>query len=830
MCFLISKVGALQERLSRMEMLLLQQATGLAAEELSTDAIRSLSGVSPTHASKINSDLEDDLAQINASMLEIEGTGADSGTSGADKPTSSSSSTSSSSATGAAGNNNRSSRGSGGSSGTPPRTTYASIAAKGASGAQAGPPPLTPAEQATIDQALDAHVQSGEAVSDEDVVKVMQAMASEAGRDPLSASKMLKTPQTPEELRTVALSLKLQEAVRISNDVLGENFDLRSVGDVSDPRRSSEGGGGGMGSRHDPAVVANLAARLSSSQSTLPPSSSREAELFTFSAVHARGSGGGSVASPAWVDALMREVDHITDALRPSSASLQARYRVFCYVRDVVSNTLGVQLFPVGSMVSHTYLPDSELATTAFIANNSSDDSWFVKINEALCMAAFSDVSSGYSDSKTGSFDATPQPLKTSDSANSTEDGIKVSNVSFVKSDVKRIKIMINNIGVDITMNQIGRLYSQLLLEKIDELVGQNHLFKRSVLLTTAWCQYESPRHTLGMGSMLSGSNAGGAAMGGAGGDSHNRLTPWAVVVMLIWVFNKEGRRLSHPLQALGRFLRTYASFDWTRYALTVKGPVDAITLEPLPAEQREELSCGELFFSDKFLDGFAVKTTTTTGGATTAASAGTAAPEGEGSSVEQTECDDGVAATATARGTGEAGGEGDSSAADEAQKKVTGNQAAAAGAPWRRPVLTVGDGTYQQSLINIVDPAAPLLNLAVNVDPEGYQAVTSALYDGTAHFQQLCEAFSRIDARKLSMPAAKTSTSALSQQIAAVSRQQDPDVTKVMKVFFLNTQLKMVGWAVPEALQQKQNNHPVPSIADVYAAQVDELDVSVKC
>eukprot|EP01034_Spumella_vulgaris_P018757 gene18757-23978_t len=146
---------------------------------------------------------------------------------------------------------------------------------------------------------------------------------------------------------------------------------------------------------------------------------------------------------------------------------------------------------------------------------------------------------------------------------------IAISNVGFVNGDVKKIKIMINNISVDISMNQIGSLYAQYLIETVDKFVGQSHLFKKSMLLVEAWARYESPRYTQGGGSLIA------AAVAGVGA----RLSPWAVTVMLVWVFNAEGARITCPVQALGHFLRIFACFDWSKYALTVQGPVRATDL-----------------------------------------------------------------------------------------------------------------------------------------------------------------------------------------------------------------------------------------------------------
>lgn len=50
-----------------------------------------------------------------------------------------------------------------------------------------------------------------------------------------------------------------------------------------------------------------------------------------------------------------------------------------------------VQIFPVGSFISNTYLPDGDMDVTGLFFN---DENWFVKINELLCSTACAPSSS----------------------------------------------------------------------------------------------------------------------------------------------------------------------------------------------------------------------------------------------------------------------------------------------------------------------------------------------------------------------------------------------------------------------------------------------------
>ncbi|KAG4213467.1 hypothetical protein ERO13_A01G059200v2 [Gossypium hirsutum] len=57
---------------------------------------------------------------------------------------------------------------------------------------------------------------------------------------------------------------------------------------------------------------------------------------------------------------------------------------------------------------------------------------------------------------------------------------------------VKIVKCTVNDIPVDIPFNQTAGLSALCFLEKVDQLIGKDHLFKRSIILIKAWCYYES--------------------------------------------------------------------------------------------------------------------------------------------------------------------------------------------------------------------------------------------------------------------------------------------------------------------------------------------------
>ena len=55
-----------------------------------------------------------------------------------------------------------------------------------------------------------------------------------------------------------------------------------------------------------------------------------------------------------------------------------------------------------------------------------------------------------------------------------------------IHAQVKLLKCLVDNIVVDISFNQLGGLFTLNFLEEMDMQIGNNHLFKRSIILVSA--------------------------------------------------------------------------------------------------------------------------------------------------------------------------------------------------------------------------------------------------------------------------------------------------------------------------------------------------------
>lgn len=706
------QVTALQDKLSRMEMLFLQQATGVAAEELPPNALRTLSGINNSLSYQLASELTEEHISLYSATKGAEG-------------------------------------------GHPKKLDDEEIQ-----------------RQNVIENVIEAQVSSGEVLSADQVKRVLSLT-----REPETTLLDLKS-RTPDDVKTVAMSIQLQEAININNKIFDENFEIGSAATSKIVSRTSE---------------MDLSRMLTPRKTS--PVNVAPAEHTIYD--HQPG-----VHGAPWVPLLLKQVDDLLAGLAPTQASLVSRHKVFQYVRNIVSATLGVQLFPVGSFVSHTFLPDGDLDTTAFVLKND-DDSWFVKVNEALCMSAFNQTPAG---SKSSSFDTFPENASSS---------VTINNVSFVNGDIKMIKSMIDNISVDISVNQLNALYAQSLLEKVDSFVKKDHLFKRSVLLTKAWSLYDSPRHTHGAGS-LSGGKEG-------------KITSWAVIVMLLWVFQCEGKGIRHPIQALGHFLRIYSTFNWDLHALTVNGPVSAVDLSPVAelgkndhffptelfselrelCEETRKMVCFPNQEKEKQQQASAAVSAALSGDSATAAgdASGAAAgvPVPPAIVIPPVEGAASTSAPLTPATAGSVPATPSSSTHRDNNSKnpLVVNQWVA------RSAFPEADYVHQQGLINIMDPVVPTMNLARSVDAHGFDAIVCSIQEGYKTFQTFCSVFSKV----ASTPAAND------------GENMEEELFSATKLFLLNSVNRAFS------LSQCVSRSVVPTAvasADWFASQVGELEFSL--
>ncbi|XVE86038.1 hypothetical protein DITRI_Ditri18aG0004300 [Diplodiscus trichospermus] len=248
-----------------------------------------------------------------------------------------------------------------------------------------------------------------------------------------------------------------------------------------------------------------------------------------------------------WLVAEQR-TQEILCIIQPALVSEEKRKSIIGYVQRLIKGYYGTEVFPFGSVPLKTFLPDGDIDLTALI--NHQD------MEEHLARYICSILKDDQQDSE-----------------------FLVQDVQYIRAQVKIVKCIVNNISVDISFNQMAGLSALCFLEKVDRLVGKDHLFKRSIILIKAWCYYES--------RIL--------------GAHHGLISTYALETLILHIINIFHSSLCGPLAVLYKFLDYYGTFDWANYCVSITGPVSISSLPAVVAETPEN-DGDELLLSQDFL------------------------------------------------------------------------------------------------------------------------------------------------------------------------------------------------------------------------------------
>ncbi|XVF37424.1 hypothetical protein REPUB_Repub20aG0006700 [Reevesia pubescens] len=265
-------------------------------------------------------------------------------------------------------------------------------------------------------------------------------------------------------------------------------------------------------------------------------------------------SSSSSSSNQAGIDAAYwKKAEEVTQGIiakvQPTVVSEDRRKAVIDYVQRLIRNYLGCEVFPFGSVPLKTNLPDGDIDLTAFGGLN---------LEEALA----NDVCS---------------VLEREDHNIAAE--FVVKDVQLIRAEVKLVKCLVQNIVVDISFNQLGGLCTLCFLEKIDRLIGKDHLFKRSIILIKAWCYYES--------RIL--------------GAHHGLISTYALETLVLYIFHLFHSSLNGPLAVLYKFLDYFSKFDWENYCISLNGPIHISSLPDFVVETPKN-GGGDLLLNNDFL------------------------------------------------------------------------------------------------------------------------------------------------------------------------------------------------------------------------------------
>lgn len=240
-------------------------------------------------------------------------------------------------------------------------------------------------------------------------------------------------------------------------------------------------------------------------------------------------------------------IQEILRTIQPVVASEERRKDIIDHICGLIRGYYGTEVFPFGSFPLKTYLPDGDIDLTVLCNPNVEEI-----LAQDICHVL---------EGKAGK-----------------ESKYQVTDVQYIRAQVKLVKCRVQKIAVDISFNQMAGLSTLCFLEMADKYIGKNHLFKRSVILIKAWCYYES--------RIL--------------GAHHGLLSTYGLETMVLHIVNVFHGSLCGPLAVLYKFLDYYSTFDWETYCVGITGPVLISSLPSVVTVTPEDLR-NEFLLSEDF-------------------------------------------------------------------------------------------------------------------------------------------------------------------------------------------------------------------------------------
>ncbi|KAM1162608.1 hypothetical protein ACFX13_001653 [Malus domestica] len=247
---------------------------------------------------------------------------------------------------------------------------------------------------------------------------------------------------------------------------------------------------------------------------------------------------------------LEQRTQEILRTIQPNVES-ELRRRIFTnYVHGLLvchlPPELALQFYSFGSFPLKAYLPDGDIDLTALCHPN---------LMEGLARKICAILRSRQ-----------PQDSE-----------FQIKDVRYIRARVKVVKFFVNNMAIDISFNQTAGLNTLCFLEQVDQLIGKDHLYKKSIILTKAWCYYES--------RIL--------------GAQYGLIASYGLETLVLFIINHFHSSLRGPLEVLHRFLEYYSTFDWGNYGISINGPFALSSLPEIivtPQNEGEEFLLSEEF------------------------------------------------------------------------------------------------------------------------------------------------------------------------------------------------------------------------------------------
>jgi DNA polymerase sigma len=170
--------------------------------------------------------------------------------------------------------------------------------------------------------------------------------------------------------------------------------------------------------------------------------------------------------------------DYFLDAIQPVVHSNDIRTRIIKFLREIIENKIhDVFLIPSGSTCSRTYLPDGDL-DLVLLSNHRSSSTLSLSASTEPSIPSSSEIQL-----LNQLFTCLCNEIERKENNNSPFPDFTIRNIELINARTKLLHCVVNNIGIDISFNQIGALSGLIFVEKVDEFIGNQFLFKRSLLL-----------------------------------------------------------------------------------------------------------------------------------------------------------------------------------------------------------------------------------------------------------------------------------------------------------------------------------------------------------
>ena len=266
-------------------------------------------------------------------------------------------------------------------------------------------------------------------------------------------------------------------------------------------------------------------------------------------------------------------IESLLEKIAPGPAARAARDKVMALLHGLfVKQASAAYVCSSENSALGTYLPGEPLLLTVFVLSQE-DEMKFLEVQSALCRNLLGN-GKGASNNSFGREDS--------------EEPVTVTHVSIERGVDGKLAMActVDGISVVVKNNALRSLYLSAMLEEADQIIGKQHLVKRSIVLVRSWCTYESKAYWGNISAVLSDES---------------------IFVIVMYLFNMYHERLHFPLQVLITFLSVMSSFPWESQAMTIHGPMELMGINAGHVVAAPE-QCPVRVFSEMFVERYQKK------------------------------------------------------------------------------------------------------------------------------------------------------------------------------------------------------------------------------